>query len=255
MMRWFPKYLKHIFEAFLHWTSTSTVQYLVRGDTVPITVKSDAARFIPFESSFVRKQMACPGIFSNMKTAQSITFFIRQLRPTARGHSILPHAPGRIFVQPRNPLRSPTSTLNNLSKPYSTRTQAHDGLLTQKTPPGASFAPNQCTTDSTSSSLPGKPPIIENPDTKAFSASIQTQRPSYQIHFTCKPCGFRSAHEISKHGYHSGSILVTCPSCKNRHVISDHLKVSASCPLSSYFIHFWSQYRGSVLCGNGLKRK
>lgn len=30
---------------------------------------------------------------------------------------------------------------------------------------------------------------------------------------------------ITKHGYHKGTILIKCPSCANRHVISDHLKI------------------------------
>jgi ribosomal protein S27E len=50
--------------------------------------------------------------------------------------------------------------------------------------------------------------------------------PSYAMVFTCKKCSERSAHKISKQGYHSGTVLVTCPGCKNRHLISDHLKVS-----------------------------
>lgn len=47
----------------------------------------------------------------------------------------------------------------------------------------------------------------------------------YQLSFTCVPCGHRSHHNISKQGYHKGSTLVTCPSCRNRHVISDHLNI------------------------------
>lgn len=30
---------------------------------------------------------------------------------------------------------------------------------------------------------------------------------------------------ITKHGYHRGTILIKCPSCSNRHVISDHLRI------------------------------
>ncbi|KAI9673888.1 MAG: hypothetical protein M1817_002094 [Caeruleum heppii] len=30
---------------------------------------------------------------------------------------------------------------------------------------------------------------------------------------------------MSKQGYHHGTVLITCPSCKNRHVMSDHLKI------------------------------
>lgn len=43
--------------------------------------------------------------------------------------------------------------------------------------------------------------------------------------FTCKPCGERSSHRISKQGYHSGTVLIKCPSCSNRHIISDHLGI------------------------------
>jgi protein import protein ZIM17 len=50
----------------------------------------------------------------------------------------------------------------------------------------------------------------------------------YEMTFTCTPCSYRSSHRISKQGYHFGSVLITCPECRNRHVISDHLKVS--CP-------------------------
>lgn len=188
-----------------------------------------------------------------MKTAQNIAFFIRQLRPAARRHGFVPSSPGRIFAQHTKPSRTATSTWNSFSSPYSTRTQIPDGPLPQETLPGASFVPDKHPAESPSPSSPIKSPINDTPDPKAFTASIQTQRPSYQIHFTCKPCGFRSAHEISKHGYHSGSILVTCPSCKNRHVISDHLKVSTSSPLLSCLIRFPRQYQAMALPENELK--
>ncbi|EGD86519.1 hypothetical protein H112_05014 [Trichophyton rubrum D6] len=58
------------------------------------------------------------------------------------------------------------------------------------------------------------------------------QEPAYLIYFTCKPCSHRSAHRISKHGYHKGTILITCPSCSNRHVISDHLKIFSDAPVT-----------------------
>ncbi|OAA71453.1 DNL zinc finger domain containing protein [Cordyceps fumosorosea ARSEF 2679] len=47
----------------------------------------------------------------------------------------------------------------------------------------------------------------------------------YQLSFTCVPCGHRSHHNVSKQGYHAGSVLITCPDCRNRHVISDHLNI------------------------------
>lgn len=54
---------------------------------------------------------------------------------------------------------------------------------------------------------------------------IPVKPESYYLQFTCRPCGERSSHNISKQGYHHGSVLVTCPECKNRHVISDHLNI------------------------------
>jgi protein import protein ZIM17 len=49
--------------------------------------------------------------------------------------------------------------------------------------------------------------------------------PAYEMTFTCKQCDTRSSHKISKQGYHHGTVLINCPGCKNRHLISDHLKV------------------------------
>lgn len=30
---------------------------------------------------------------------------------------------------------------------------------------------------------------------------------------------------VTKHGYHKGTVLIKCPGCENRHVISDHLNI------------------------------
>ena len=55
--------------------------------------------------------------------------------------------------------------------------------------------------------------------------SEPVEAPSYQLTFTCKPCQKRSSHKLTKQGYHHGTVIITCPECKNRHIISDHLKV------------------------------
>lgn len=55
--------------------------------------------------------------------------------------------------------------------------------------------------------------------------SIPSKPAYYQLSFTCVPCGHRSHHNVSKQGYHKGSTLITCPECRNRHVISDHLGI------------------------------
>ncbi len=51
------------------------------------------------------------------------------------------------------------------------------------------------------------------------------QVPSYELTFTCNVCKTRSSHRLSKQGYHHGTVLISCPDCKNKHLISDHLKV------------------------------
>lgn len=68
----------------------------------------------------------------------------------------------------------------------------------------------------------------EGPKSESPRPAVPTQQRDggyYQLSFTCVPCGHRSHHNVSKQGYHTGSTLITCPSCRNRHVISDHLGI------------------------------
>lgn len=63
------------------------------------------------------------------------------------------------------------------------------------------------------------------PEEAAANEARRAEEPSYLITFTCKPCSHRSGHRISKQGYHKGTVLITCPQCRNRHIISDHLNI------------------------------
>lgn len=86
--------------------------------------------------------------------------------------------------------------------------------LRQSFLPRTSFAPFKRYNSALSVSGADPPPAEKKRD-----------EPAYELSFICKPCLFRSTHRITKHGYHHGTVLVTCPSCNSRHVIADHLRV------------------------------
>lgn len=71
------------------------------------------------------------------------------------------------------------------------------------------------------------PSPLSSPSPKTPASSSPTARhPAYEIYFTCKPCSHRSGpHRVTKQGFHKGTTIITCPSCKNRHVVSDHLRI------------------------------
>ena len=111
--------------------------------------------------------------------------------------------------------------------------------LTSTTPSASAFIPifaSNAAARRLAHSIPKPPPVIpRDPSDSPSDAKSEGSRPPvpegkgaepyYQLSFTCVPCGHRSHHNVSKQGYHTGSTLITCPECRNRHVISDHLGI------------------------------
>ncbi|KAI1487161.1 DNL zinc finger-domain-containing protein [Biscogniauxia mediterranea] len=72
---------------------------------------------------------------------------------------------------------------------------------------------------------PSKPSSSTSTSTGTETKPRKLLEPHYELRFTCVPCSHRSTHIVSKQGYHKGTVLITCPECRNRHIISDHLKI------------------------------
>ncbi|CAL3973247.1 hypothetical protein PZA11_005534 [Diplocarpon coronariae] len=89
-----------------------------------------------------------------------------------------------------------------ISSPYSTSTTNQTSQPPAPHPPRKPHAP--------------PPPKVQ---------TAPAPKPEYEMTFTCTPCSTRSTHRVSKQGYHHGSVLITCPECRNRHIISDHLNI------------------------------
>ena len=74
------------------------------------------------------------------------------------------------------------------------------------------------------------PTETPTPPANAEQPKVRQDVPAYELTFTCKPCSTRTTHRISKQGYHHGTVLITCPNCTSRHLITDHLRVSLETP-------------------------
>ncbi|KIJ65180.1 hypothetical protein HYDPIDRAFT_175201 [Hydnomerulius pinastri MD-312] len=72
---------------------------------------------------------------------------------------------------------------------------------------------------------PAQPSVASPSSTPAQQVKFDPAEPRLAIAFTCTAddCNHRSAHTFTKRSYERGIVIIQCPSCKNRHLIADHL--------------------------------
>lgn len=147
---------------------------------------------------------------STMKADQSLSAIFRQLRPTLpQPYTANSHL--RLLSQSA-PLRHPS-----FSRPSTTP----KGDIPQLSFPLRSF---QIRSVSDTRSAPSSA-VAHSQASPSNAEPSPEGEPAYELTFTCKPCKHRSTHRVTKQGYHKGSVLIKCPQCSNRHIMSDHLKV------------------------------
>ena len=163
-----------------------------------------------FPSSIAFTKSLFPDL-PRMKAEQSLSAIFRQLRPCL----------SRSYAHPCR-LRH-FSQLAASGHPFGPKPQLEIAPKIQSiTPPQNSPLRNlQVRHQSSASTVVASVPTAPEAPTEASSE----KPPAYELTFTCKPCSHRSTHNVSKQGYHKGTVLITCPDCKNRHLISDHLKI------------------------------
>ena len=153
-----------------------------------------------------------------MRRSLNFSSPIWHLRPS---HCPSPTIPSSLYPRPRSQRSLPSQILRPRTS-YAAFTTSPAAIPPHNEGSTAS-SPSSGSHLSTSAVPPLPPSAFPKPSSGSSSEPIK--RPSYQLTFTCKPCLERSTHDISKQGYHNGTVLITCPKCKNKHVISDHLKV------------------------------
>ena len=146
-----------------------------------------------------------------MKADHTLSTLLRQLRPSLRQPQ-----PARLHLRPLSQL----APLLHTRFPRPSLTIKHG--IPQPPFPLRSLQTRRVS-DSTSAPSAA---VGHSPDHPIDAQSPPEKEPSYELTFTCKPCRHRSTHRISKRGYYKGTVMITCPECSNRHIISDHLKVN-----------------------------
>ena len=173
----------------------------------------------------LRLQISTPRISPRKDTTRSLSTCLLTVQPLRS--SLKPPRASSLTTTRFNTVLYPLGSFSRFTKDYtSSRTFASTttSSLSREPQPSSPTAelPHHLNPPP-SSPNPNQPGPYREPTSET---SFKAEPPAYDLTFTCSPCKKRSTHRISKQGYHKGTVLITCPECKNRHLISDHLKVS-----------------------------
>eukprot|EP00127_Corallochytrium_limacisporum_P006456 Clim_evm46s227 gene=Clim_evmTU46s227 len=111
---------------------------------------------------------------------------------------------GYLFASGKQPSSTPSVTNNGLT----TAIKALTGIT-----------PHQSRAYSTEQ----KPPESTDGGHNSQELGQASMDPKIRIVFTCKVCNTRQGHEMSRHSYEKGVVIIQCDGCQNRHLIADHL--------------------------------
>ncbi|KAH7163111.1 DNL zinc finger-domain-containing protein [Dactylonectria estremocensis] len=129
----------------------------------------------------------------------------------------------RAQPQRASSLRAPLAPRTRLQRPFIANTIAARAAHSIPRPPASTVSQSSEPKSRKSFHTGEADADVDAP--KGEGSRPEAKPEYYQLSFTCVPCGYRSHHNVSKQGYHHGSTLITCPECRNRHVISDHLDI------------------------------
>lgn len=106
---------------------------------------------------------------------------------------------------------------NNGNSSPTNNSKDYDGFPQLPAIGASSFDPSLASTSFTPSSSKRSSSSTMKTTDRAFVGS------KLELQYTCKVCGTRNCHRVSRIAYQKGLVIATCKGCMGQHLIADHL--------------------------------